>query len=103
MGIYFNPPKTKEFRLKLRKESSVPERILWKYIRDKKIGYKFRRQHGIGPYVVDFYCPQLKLIIEIDGGYHDDPDVQQRDAIREKYLQDQGLVIKHYTGRQIND
>ena len=71
--------------------------------RDSKLGYKFRRQHGIGPYITDFCCPQLKLIIEIDGEGHNDPKVQQHDEIREKYLQDQGFIIKHYTGRQINE
>lgn len=46
------------------------ERILWPHLKNKKLGYRFRRQHGLGPYIVDFYCPEKRLIIELDGTQH---------------------------------
>ena len=64
------PPKTRVAR-ELRKEASLPERILWSYLKDKQLGPKFRRQQPIGDYYVDFFCPELKLILEVDGANHD--------------------------------
>ena len=56
----------------LRNHSTVPEKLLWEKLKGKQLlGFKFRRQHGIGNYIVDFYCPKLKLGIEIDGVSHD--------------------------------
>jgi very-short-patch-repair endonuclease len=56
---------------RLRKESTDAERRLWRELRDRRLsGYKFRRQHPIGPYVVDFVCLEHNLVIEVDGGHH---------------------------------
>ncbi len=62
-------------------------------------GLKFRRQHGIGPYIVDFYCPEQSLVIEVDGDSHADADQILKDRQREKYLQSLGLHVIRY----IND
>ena len=71
MGTTFNRPEQTSYRRDLRKASSLAERILWRSLRNRQVGgCKFRRQHGIEQYIVDFYCPELMLAIEIDGPHH---------------------------------
>ena len=70
MSTTFNRKSQLPFRRVLRQEMTAPERILWQQLRAGQTGVKFRRQHGIGPYIVDFYCPSLKLVLEIDGDSH---------------------------------
>ena len=57
-------------RKELRNNATPQEAILWQHLKDSNFGCKFRRQHSIGPYIVDFYCPSKKLIIELDGSQH---------------------------------
>ena len=66
----------------LRKQCTWEEEIIWGYLSANKLGVKFRRQHPLLFYVADFYCHQLKLVIEIDGGIHNKADVKINDAIR---------------------
>lgn len=101
MKIY-NLYVTKNLRRDLRANVFMPERILWKHIRNQQLGYKFRRQHGIGKYVVDFYCAFLRLVVEIDGWVHGEESVARRDQIREHFLTSLGLHVKRYTAVQIN-
>ena len=63
----------------LRHDPTRTEVILWSYLRKKPYGYKFRRQHPIGPFIADFYCHSLKLVIEVDGNIHDQKEIQQAD------------------------
>jgi very-short-patch-repair endonuclease len=56
----------------LRRDATIPERLLWSALRDRPGGYRFRRQHPIGPFVVDFCCPEARLVIEVDGETHED-------------------------------
>jgi very-short-patch-repair endonuclease len=70
---------------------TLPERMLWKEIRAGQIGPKFRRQVPIGPYVVDFYCPQARLVVEIDGEFHGDQ--MAADDCRTARLEEQGLRL----------
>lgn len=67
MEKVFNFEDKKDLRRKLRKEITLEEKILWKYLMRKQQKYKFHRQYGIGRYIVDFYCPRKKLVIELDG------------------------------------
>ena len=76
--------------------------ILWRKIRNSQLGVKFRRQHGIGKYIVDFYCAEMKLIIEIDGDIHFYDKNIFRDKKREAYLKNLGLKIKRYTNLDIS-
>lgn len=92
---------TKDKRNELRNNVLMPEKILWKWIRNKQLDHKFRRQHGISRYIVDFYCPELKLIIEVDGRIHD--KILERDKIREKYFKSIGLIIKRYTAKEVGE
>ena len=76
-----NLPYDKAFRQQLRRESTPCERILWRHINGRQInGLKFRRQHGFGPYVMDFYCPEIKLCIEVDGVVHESEEAKRHDA-----------------------
>jgi len=78
---------------KLRRQMSPPEVLLWSELRGNKLGFKVRRQHPIGPYVVDFFIRERALVIEIDGSPHDYGDQPERDAVREKYLTESGYRI----------
>jgi ATP-dependent DNA helicase RecQ len=73
----------------LRQTNTPPEQLLWLALRNGQIGgAKFRRQHPIGPYVVDFFCQSAKLVVEVDGVSHDDKAVQ--DAAKSRHLETQG-------------
>ena len=77
------------------------EVVLWQKLKRKNVGYKFRRQFGVGPYIVDFYCPQIKLGIEIDGDVHAFKSAQIRDKIRQKFLESKNLYVKRYWNSEI--
>jgi len=76
---------------RLRKTMSLPEVLLWQQLRGKVSGIKFRRQHPIGPYVVDFFAGEQALVVEVDGASHETR--QSYDAARDDYLVSQGLHI----------
>lgn len=65
---------------------SLPEVLLWRILRQRQTGFRFRRQHPIGTWVLDFYCPEAKLGIEIDGISHDMGDGPERDARRRRAI-----------------
>ena len=97
----FNLKNQKGKRQSLRKQQTKAEEILWKELRRKTLGFKFRRQFGIGPYIIDFYCPQLKFAIELDGDVHAFEKIKQKDAIRDKFLKDLDITIKRYWNHEI--
>jgi very-short-patch-repair endonuclease len=101
MTKIYNQTKLKQRRKKLRKEATPAERIFWSKIRCKRIGYKFRRQYSIGNYIADFYCPELRLVIEIDGGQHFETDRLTNDLLRTEYLNSLGIKVKRYTNVEI--
>ena len=97
----FNRPEQKARRRELRNRPTEAEHLLWYQLRGAQLdGRKFRRQHGIGPYIVDFYCPEEKLVIELDGDIHDEPEVKARDVIREAYLVGEGLKVLRFGNEQ---
>ena len=77
----------------LRRDMSLPERLLWQRLRARKAGFKFRRQHPVGSYVTDLYCAAAKLAIEIDGVAHDFGDRPSRDETRDAFLARQGIEV----------
>ncbi len=80
------------------------EIILWSKLRGKNLlGLKFRRQYSIGPYIVDFYCPQLKLAIEIDGESHYIDGAQGRDLMRQSIIESAGITFLRFTNGDIYD
>jgi len=73
----------------LRANPTFPERMLWQLLRDRRLAEtKFRRQHVVGPYIVDFYCPSQKLVVELDGRSHHDRGIQDQE--RQNYLESVG-------------
>jgi very-short-patch-repair endonuclease len=74
-------------RKELRNNATPQEVTLWKYLKGSNFGYKFRRQQSIGPYVVDFYCAEKRLIIELDGKHHSESETAEYDLLRTEYLQ----------------
>jgi very-short-patch-repair endonuclease len=88
------PKETINRARRLRRNRSPPEARLWNRLRERKLGTPvFRRQHPIGPYVLDFYCAEARLAVEIDGMSHDLGDRPQRDASRDAWLKARGLTV----------
>ena len=101
---YSNHPVTKEFRQQLRREETPTERMLWKRLRSKQLdGFRFRQQHGFGPYVLDFYCPKLHLCIELDGSVHDSDEQQQRDAERTMFLNQNRIKVIRFKNEEVEE
>ena len=86
---------------KLRREQSLPEGLLWRELRAQKGGVKVRRQHPVGPFVLDFYCAAAKLGFEIDGIAHDMGDRPARDTRRDAFLAEQGIEIERIAARDV--
>ena len=101
MTSLYNPPTTKEFRRKLRTNPTAPEVRLWSYLHGRPLGLKFRRQHGIGPYVLDFYSHQLQFGIEVDGDSHYQESGQQKDEARTRYLASLGISLLRFTNTDV--
>jgi len=92
MTKHFNKRKELEKRRKLRKAETYVENIMWMHFRNRQIlGYKFRRQYSVDHFVIDFYCPELKLAVEIDGDVHEIPEQKNYDKARQKYLEAFGI------------
>lgn len=77
------------------------EGVIWSRIRNRRIGYKFRRQYSIGKYIADFYCSELKLVIEIDGGQHFEDESIEYDKVRTKYFNALGISVVRYTNADV--
>ena len=80
---------------------SLPEVLLWQILRTQPGYIKFRRQHPIGPYVLDFYVLELKLGIEIDGASHDMGDRPERDQTRERWLESHGITVLRINAKDV--
>ena len=91
----------KTLRQKLRHNATPAEKALWRSLKKSGVGAKFRRQHGVGPYVLDFYCPEHKLAIEIEGSVHDDVMRRDYDAERHAYLESQGIRVLYFENRAL--
>ncbi|MBD0787974.1 endonuclease domain-containing protein [Vibrio sp. Y2-5] len=101
MNNLFNVPQYKKLRQSLRTSMTEPEKRLWFRIRNNHLGVKFRRQHGIGRYIVDFYCPKKKLIVEIDGDSHFTNSAKESDEIRDECMISLGLKVLRVTNSQV--
>ncbi|HLD20753.1 MAG TPA: endonuclease domain-containing protein [Patescibacteria group bacterium] len=99
----FNRRDRKDFRRENRREMNDVEVTLWNHLRNGQIGHKFRRQHSVGPYVVDFYCPAKRLVIEVDGDTHFEPDAVEYDLRRDEFLRSQGLGVIRFTNLEVRD
>ena len=85
-----------------RKKGTPAEERLWEILRAKNLdGWKFRRQNVIGQFIVDFCCPDAKLIVELDGGIHDSREAQIADALRTEFLNAKGYTVIRFRNEQV--
>ncbi len=95
-------PRLKKYSQELRKNMTDAERLLWSRVRGKQLkGFQVYRQRIIGNYIVDFYCPKAKLVIEIDGGQHYTDKGIEKDRIRDGYLIEQGLKVLRFSDKEV--
>lgn len=86
----------------LRNNQTESEKILWQRLSNNKLnGFRFKRQHPIGDYIADFYCHKAKLVIEIDGAYHNSPEQKIYDEDRRRIFEELGLVVIRFTDEEI--
>src|SRR5215831_7174707 len=98
----FNRKPLQQRRRELRNHGTSAEAVLWKYLQKRQLlGKKFRRQHSIGPYIVDFYCPEYRVIVELDGAVHDGILAAERDAQRAALLEEYGMKILRFENRLV--
>ena len=97
------PKATVQRARSLRRRLTPPEVRLWVALRGKAIGWRFRRQHPIGPYVLDFYCDAAKLAVEVDGSMHYVGENQVRDARRDAWMLEQGVRTLRLQATLIRD
>ena len=95
--------KLKTYSKENRKNQTHSETIIWEELRNNKLGVKFRRQHAIEEYIVDFVCISLNLVIEIDGEIHNSEEHKEFDKIREEYLSYEGFKVIRFTNSEIKD
>lgn len=89
----------------LRDNMTESEIILWENVLSKKkmLGYKFRKQHPFNIYILDFYCHELKLCIEVDGNIHDNKSQKEYDGIRTDYIENNGIMEIRFTNYEIKN
>jgi len=85
-----------------RRKMTLPEVILWGELRGRRLkGLRFRRQHGLGAYILDFYLPSHRIAIEVDGQGHDHPDQVLHDQIRDAWLAGRGIKVLRFTAKTV--
>jgi very-short-patch-repair endonuclease len=89
------------FRRRLRSEPTDAEARLWQLLRNRQLGAKFRRQHPVGPFVLDFFCAERLLAIELDGGQHFEDRGIEHDARRARYLAEHGIRVMRFTNLEL--
>ena len=102
MKFLCNDPTFKGTRRNLRSNQTDVEKLLWSHLRNKQFyGIKFYRQYSIGKYILDFYCPELRFAIELDGGQHAEEDNKRNDNIRSEYLRAQGIKVIRFWNNDV--
>lgn len=101
MTTHYNKIEEKEKRRALRRNETIAEKNMWSQLRNRQLlGLKFRRQYSVDQYVIDFYCPEYKIAIELDGSIHELEETKQKDAIRQKYLEKYGIKFIRITNEE---
>lgn len=104
MTKVYNRESEKYKRRMLRKNMPQPEVILWSKLKEKGLdSYRFRRQYSVGKFVIDFYCPKLKLAVEVDGDSHFVEGSNERDRERQKIIETFGITFLRFTNKEINE
>jgi very-short-patch-repair endonuclease len=91
MTKHYNKKSEQEKRRLLRNNMTYCEKIVWLHLKKKQLGYRFLRQYSVDHFVIDFYCPELKLAVEIDGNIHEMQEQKDYDKARQKYLEAFGI------------
>ena len=99
--FHFNHPALKNRRKDLRLKSTLAEKILWERLRRSELGFKFFRQYSIDGYVIDFYCPEKHLAVEIEGSIHKEIKMINYDKFRYRYLEAFGIKFLKFSNQQI--
>ena len=102
-ALYYGAfPDTFRLSRSLRKKMTTAEKILWKELRNRSLKrYKFRRQHPVREFVVDFYCHEKQLVIEVDGAIHQKSDISKRDLNRTAELERMGIKVIRFTNEEV--
>ena len=102
-SMFKGAPKSSFFKARLLREKMTKAEIeLWFYLKNKKLkGFKFRRQHPLHLFIVDFYCHELGLIIEVDGAYHEEQEQVEEDMKRTELIKFQGLKVLRFTNKEV--
>ncbi len=104
MGTFHDKPELRDVRRALRRDGTPSEALLWLRLKNRQVhGRRFRRQHGIGPFVVDFYCPLERLAIELDGSVHNNAIASANDQARQAWLYAQGIRVIRFDNQAILD
>ena len=102
MKHFYQDRSKKAFRKKLRNEATYAEQLMWHCLRKRSLeGYKFTRQYGVGPYILDFYCPEKRLAVEIDGGQHDEN--RAYDEKRTEFLNQANIRVLRYWNNEVQE
>ena len=100
-GIY-NVASKEERRKELRNSLTVAEAVLLKHLKGRQLdGMKFRRQSSVGPYIVDFFCPEKRVVVELDGARHFGPAAGDYDDRRTRYLEERGIQVIRFENRRL--
>jgi very-short-patch-repair endonuclease len=103
--FYGAPPHIFDKAKELRNNMTEAEEILWEHLKKKQLGgFKFRRQHPVFEFIADFYCHQAKLVVELDGEYHNSDEQKYSDKERTKMMNEFGInVVRFYNNQVINN
>ncbi len=102
MTLHYNRTKEKWRRKDLRKKSTKAEKILWEYLRNRKLaGFKFKRQYSVDAFIIDFYCPKVKLGVELDGEVHFTDEAKEYDENRSGFLSDFGIELIRFNNDEV--
>jgi very-short-patch-repair endonuclease len=99
--FYGAPPIIHRQARELRRRETKAEKILWNFLSNHKLKVKFRRQHPISQFIADFYCHEIKLVIEVDGGIHHSEEHQEYDRMRDDHLQKFGINLLRFTNKEV--
>ena len=91
----------KAYAIENRNHPTEAEKIFWELVRAKRTGYKFTRQQIIGDYIIDFFCPQYNIAVEIDGGYHAERQQQEDDETRTQWLETIGCHVIRFSNESV--
>jgi very-short-patch-repair endonuclease len=94
-------PTIRQFAKELRQPQTPAEATLWRHLRNRNLKYKFRRQHPIDFFIIDFYCAEARLLIEIDGGSHLAKEQMEYDKARTEYLEALGYKVIRFTNDDV--